>query len=605
MPISADKGVIPKGYSFLNAIWGESIMAKRYYVTDTDLSTRFPIYTRANVGEVFPDPVTPLTADTALWLAELGWRDAWVRMGAFELNEFPEELFCQLGVVGGYCYLNASLIRLFGERAPGLSWKDMDEQFFGAQPGIPPYEVAEGDVRPDLEAKIGETFMWVLSKGNVNDIEELTKDKADTIKIAQSRPDYSTYSDQQLIDRYKELLPMHRHLFGQHLFTTYMATVPVGIISAVATAVGRPDLIMPIIAGIGEVDSAAPSNAMWEMGRLVSGSADLSAQFDRGVIGLLDRLRGSDSGDAQKFLTEFAAFIKEFGSRGPNEWEARSPSWETRPELALSAIDRMRLAPDNMNPVGQNSKRATEREEASNTLLEMVKADEATYGQLAAAINASHAWIPGRERSKTNNIRLIHEMRVPMRELGRRMVEIGAFDEIEDFGFVRGEELATLVSNPKSLTNTIRDRRTEYNKLCLREPQFLFVGTPSDPGTWPLRADVVANKLKVGETMQGMPGCPGSAEGRARVILDSNDPTALEPGDILVAPITDPSWTPLFVPASAVVVDVGAPLSHAIIVSRELGIPCVISATGATRSIPDGAMIRVDGDTGVITVLGE
>ena len=85
MPISADKGVIPKGYSFLNAIWGESIMAKRYYVTDTDLSTRFPIYTRANVGEVFPDPVTPLTADTALWLAELGWRVAWVRMGSFEL----------------------------------------------------------------------------------------------------------------------------------------------------------------------------------------------------------------------------------------------------------------------------------------------------------------------------------------------------------------------------------------------------------------------------------------------------------------------------------------------------------------------------------------
>ena len=62
-----------------------------YYVTDTALSARFPIYTRANVGEVFPDPVTPLTSDTALWLAELGWRDAWGRMGAFELDEFPAD----------------------------------------------------------------------------------------------------------------------------------------------------------------------------------------------------------------------------------------------------------------------------------------------------------------------------------------------------------------------------------------------------------------------------------------------------------------------------------------------------------------------------------
>jgi rifampicin phosphotransferase len=110
--------------------------------------------------------------------------------------------------------------------------------------------------------------------------------------------------------------------------------------------------------------------------------------------------------------------------------------------------------------------------------------------------------------------------------------------------------------------------------------------------------------LGVGGSLQGMPGCPGVAEGRARVVLDSNDPTALDPGDVLVAPITDPSWTPLFVPAAAVVVDVGAPLSHAVIVSRELGIPCVVSATGATRAIPDGAIVRVDGGTGVVTVIG-
>src|SRR6185437_6873563 len=106
-----------------------------------------------------------------------------------------------------------------------------------------------------------------------------------------------------------------------------------------------------------------------------------------------------------------------------------------------------------------------------------------------------------------------------------------------------------------------------------------------------------------GEVLTGIPGCPGQAEGRARVVMNSYDPTALEPGDVLVAPNTDPSWTPLFVPAAAVIVDVGAPLSHAIIVSRELGIPCVVSAIGATRNIPDGARVRVDGNTGVVTIL--
>jgi pyruvate,water dikinase len=77
----------------------------------------------------------------------------------------------------------------------------------------------------------------------------------------------------------------------------------------------------------------------------------------------------------------------------------------------------------------------------------------------------------------------------------------------------------------------------------------------------------------------------------------------LEPGEILVAPLTDPAWTPLFVPAAAVVVDVGAQVSHAIIVSRELGIPCVVSVTGASQRIPDGTMVVVDGDSGTVTIL--
>ncbi len=552
-------------------------MGEKFYVTDTDLSARFPIYTRANVGEVFPDPVTPLTSDTTLYLAELGWRDAWVRMGAFDEDEFPEGIFCQLGVLGGYCYLNASLIRLFGERAPGLSWQMMDEQFFGAQPGIPPYELMDGDERPDLAEKIGGTFGYVLSQGKLSDLTELTEDREHTIDLRLNRPDLSTLSNAELWGRYMSFVQHHRILFGHHLFATYMATVPLGIIAGVATAVGRPDLIMPIIAGIGEVDSAAPSHAMWELSRLDLDSAEFKEGFDQ--------------------------FLLDFGSRGPNEWETRSPTWETRPALALSAIDRMRQAPDSMDPAIQNAIRAEQREIASAELLAIVEGDPETHGTLAAGINASHAWMPGRERTKTNNIRLIHEMRMPMRELGRRMVELGAFDEIEDFGFLKQAEMEPFLADPHSFTATIRERRTEYAALEVLEPPFLFVGSAEGPATWTRRDAVKVDQLSTGDTLQGLPGCPGSAEGIARVILDSNDPTALEPGDILVAPITDPSWTPLFVPAAAVVVDVGATMSHAIIVSRELGIPCVISATNATRSIPNGARVRVDGDTGLVTIL--
>ena len=580
-------------------------MATKYYVTDTDLSERFPLYTRANVGEVFPDPVTPLTSSTGLWQAELGWRDAWERIGAFDASEFPPDQFSQLGVVAGYCYLNASLIRLFGVRAPGLSWQDMDEQFFGALPGVPTYEEQPGDEDLEKTAAIGAVFQWVLSKSQLEDLDELTADKKATEDLRANRPDFTQLSNEELFAQFQELMLQHRKYFCQHIFTTYMATVPVGIISGVAAAVERPDLVMPIIAGIGEVDSAEPSHALWEMGRLVSSSSELTEAFDNGVEGLLDRLGENDRSDAQAFLTAFEDFVYCYGSRGPNEWEVRSPTWETRPELALSAIERMRLAPEEAAPKTQHAVRSAQREEAAAQLLAMVEGDPEVHGELAAGIAASMAWLPARERTKTNNIRLIHEMRVRMRVIGERMVALEAFDEIEDFGFLEETEYSALFAEPLSMLETIRARREEYYGLLDREAQFLFYHEADPPETWRRRDEASEDQLEPGSTLQGMPGCPGMAQGRARVILDSNDPTDLEPGDILIAPITDPSWTPLFVPAAAVVVDVGAPLSHAIIVSRELGIPCVVSATDATRKIPNGALIQVNGDSGVVTVLDE
>ena len=113
---------------------------------------------------------------------------------------------------------------------------------------------------------------------------------------------------------------------------------------------------------------------------------------------------------------------------------------------------------------------------------------------------------------------------------------------------------------------------------------------PGDPGA------------EVGTTLTGAAGSGGTASGRARIITDAGDPLGLEPGDVLIAPQTDPSWVPLMVAASAVIVNVGATGSHAMIVSRELGIPCVVSVADATDIIPDGAMVTVDGTSGTVTV---
>jgi rifampicin phosphotransferase len=121
--------------------------------------------------------------------------------------------------------------------------------------------------------------------------------------------------------------------------------------------------------------------------------------------------------------------------------------------------------------------------------------------------------------------------------------------------------------------------------------------------TWPARGRHGAAVASAGDVLQGAMGSPGIASGVARIVLDPSDPGAIGPGDIMVAPTTDPSWVPLFLSAEGVVVNVGAVASHAAIMCRELGLPCAVSVIDATERIPDGAVIEIDGSTGSVTII--
>ncbi|MEY2449605.1 MAG: rifampicin phosphotransferase [Acidimicrobiaceae bacterium] len=545
------------------------------WIVDSEPSTRYPIYTRGNVGEVFPDPVAPLSGDIITRGAEPGWRDALARFGALDHDEFDPNNNEVVAIFGGYCFLNVSASRILAVRTPGLTPEAIDYQLFGEQPGVPPYVAQPTDESPPHTERITETLGWILT---TESLPELSADSKLLDHLRDTRPDLTQLSDRELVERVRQLVDDHfRRLFAQHLYTTYCATVPVGIIQQVCAAVGRPTDMFKLLAGVGDVESAAPSYAMWKLSRLDPGS--------------------------DEFKVAFGEFLNDYGARGPNEWEARSPTWETDPDLALVAIAQMRRAPDDASPIDHQSSRSDEREVVGAEIAAMLDGDPETQGQFVAALRAATIFLAGRERSKTNAIRLTHEYRLALFELGRRYVERGVFDAPNTFGMVRWDELDQLVDDPESLADELRQRERDYADLAAVVPPFVFEGEPPPLSTWASRTARPVAVASAGDVFQGLPGCPGVSQGRARVVLDSHDPTGLEPGDVLVAPITDPSWTPLFVPAAGVIVDVGAPLSHAIIVSRELGIPCVVSVTDATRRIPDGAMVEVNGDTGTVTVL--
>jgi len=563
-------------------------------------SKRYPLWTRANVGEVFPDPVAPLTFTAFMEEhTEGAWRDALARMGAFTHDEFAPGEMETLGVFGGYCYLNASVTRILGERAPGLTAQMMDDLFFGAQPGIPPYEVAPGDQNEERTGAIGEVFQWAMT---TDKLEMPLESAAIADSIRAKRPNFDAMSNQELWAYARDLYINYlRRFFGEHIFITFISTVPVGALTQICAAVGRPDDAMRLISGVGDVESAAPSMAMWKLGRLVTASPALAAEFDKGIEGLPGRLKSLPA--AAEFNKEFEQFLYDFGSRGPNEWEIRSNTWETKPELALAAIDRMRLAPADADPASRNKKMAEDRERVYGEISAMLAGDPATQGMFQAAARAAVLFQAGRERTKTNNVKIIQEARMAMYTVGKRFMEKGLCDEVNDFGLVKADEMEAWLEDPAPFRQEIARRRDLMALYSSLQEPFVFWGEQPPVESWGRKGEAAVESVAPGDVLAGFPGCPGQVTGVARVILDPIDPTALEPGDILVAPITDPSWTPLFVSAGGVVVDVGAAQSHAMIVSRELGIPCVPSVTNATRRIPHGATVTVNGDAGTVTIV--
>ena len=569
---------------------------ERLWVVDDGPNDRFTIWTRGNVGEVFPAVVSPLTWSLYGADVELGWRDAFAGLGGLTEADYGDVSPANVGVFGGYCYLNVSTHRVFAVRTPGLTPEQMDRAIFG-ESEAPPYSAAPGDKDVRATLRMARSVARTLF---AKALPELDEDKRDVTAWIARQPDPATASDVQLRATIEEFRARFRHLFGRHIGITFRSTIPTGLLTQLcAEKLGEPGLVVQLLGGIGEVESAEPAKHLWRLGRAVAGDAAVTAHFDAGLDGLEARLAADPS--AATFLEQLAGFQVRFGARGPNEWEGSSLTWGTDAALVLAAVDAMRKADDDHDPERLTGRLATERE--ALTRATRARLPRLARRQFDLALRSAIVFSQGRERSKTTIITALHTFRLAALELGRRAGERGGPADPTSLWLVTYDELDAYLADPPAFVEVLRERATRRDELAALVPPFVWVGRQPDPSTWARRDGDGAAKAAAGAVLTGIAGCPGVARGRARVVLDPAEPGDLGPGDVLVAPITDPSWTPLFCAAEAVVVDVGAQMSHAVIVSRELGIPCVVSVVDATTTIADGALIEVDGSNGTVTVL--
>ncbi|MDX2380195.1 MAG: PEP-utilizing enzyme [Acidimicrobiia bacterium] len=559
------------------------------WLTDWPTSERFPHYTRANAGEVLSDPVSPL-GWTFGWDGGIveGYKQGLIRCGVYEDADFDEAHPETVASFGGYFYINLSAIRMQGARNPAASVELLDQAFFGDHPDVPPYVAHPDDDKPHLIPAIETHSAWVMSGDPWTDLDD---DKRAAAELRRDRPQLSALTSEHLLERARAVQARLPHLFSQHVVSGTSAAVAPGLLAVVADTLDEPGIPMTLLSTLGEVDSADANYALWDLSRIIRGDPEVGNAFDGDLDGLLDRVA------SPTFIAAWDDFIYEFGSRGPDEWDLRAPTWETHPQLALAALERLRLQSDEGSPRLRAARRATERDELIATSRTRLADDPETLGLLEAGLVAGRL-MAHRERTKTTIVRVLHEARMSFRELGARSGHDELVFQLLD------DELDAYIRDPDAFTDLLTSRHRAWRELFTLLPPFIIADADVPPlSEWERRTDTPMAEAAVGTVLSGVAGSPGIARGLARVVLEPADPGALAPGDVLVAPNTDPSWTPLFMAAAGVVVDVGGQISHAVIVSRELAVPCVVSVTDGTRAIPDGALIEVDGTSGTVTIL--
>jgi len=565
------------------------------WLVDDELSARWPLYTRGNVGEVFPDVVTPLNWTLLGSAVEESWREAWREFGIVAPGDFDKErvIVC---IAGGYCYLNMSYIRLLGVRVPGSSVKAVDKQFLG-EVDAPPYMERAGDRNFLCSLKL----LWETEKTLRTRRPQIVEDMRRASREWVERYPGDKAPDEALLDYVFAYPAVHRYLFGRHVLVTFKATVASGAIAALcAFKVKDPGLTLDLLSGVEGVESAEPARILWSLGRMVAGSPSLERIFEQGVDDRTWTLL-QDEPAAKEFVRDFADFLARYGYRGPNEWELASEPWRMGPEVPLRTIDRLRRSEEANAPGADHEAQSINRQQATRHVRRKLGiVDRMKFNK---ALPAAKAWQAAREGSKSAVIRALDSTRRAVNELARRVTERHRLTDWRGVYMLHQSELRAYTADPQPFLDVIAERSRAAEALAERIPPFLFEGEIAPIETWSKRTAEREARGGKGDILEGIGGSPGRVVGIARIVVDTSNPDILNPGDILVAPITDPSWTPLFLAAAGVIVDVGAVMSHSVIVSRDLGIPCAVSVTDATRIIADGALIELDGDTGAVTIL--
>jgi phosphohistidine swiveling domain-containing protein len=559
------------------------------------------VWSNSNTAEVLPGVLTPLVWST---VGEHVGKLLGGVIGRLGIS-FGENPF--IGEVAGRAYTNLNTFMGMVRRMPFANRMNQ-ARMFGGQDLKPEdrakLEIGAGDM-PDIKVsplktllKLPGFMLWMSQHGPGRGRKWVSA--AVEAYEKKPRPDLTRFSDEELSTKAVATLAQLGvggealgYALGGMMFTSVLYDLCRRWFKDETGANASR-----LLAGTGELQSANAGIELWRLAHAAAASPDVkSAILSQTTWSELHgRLEETIAG--RDFLASWNRFMHRHGHHARGEMDMYNPRWREQPDYVLGVVRNYVKGEGKTDPEADQRRHAAERDRLKNELHSRLRnpIKRRVFGYVVRKAQLSAAI---RENVKDAGIRVFADTRELVVELGCRLAASGVLAEADDIFFLRFEEIEPVVSGKAGfdVRGRVAERRAEYERNLALTPPAIIVGR-YDPDRHKPDAVEASAELK------GLAVSPGIVTGTARVVLLAGAEQVL-PGEILVAPFTDPGWTPYFIPAAGIVMDQGGLLSHGSIVAREYGIPAVVNVGPATKLIKTGQMIQVDGDAGKVRILEE
>ena len=510
-------------------------------------------WSSSNIGEAMPGVMTPLSWSIWEGPAECSMREPFVSMGVLPRRERgvpadPTERTVNIffGRVAG----RVDFLTRMGDSLPGTNGGRLAERIYGIVP--PDYRPQRRRRRYPLIAVWSSTSFLTLPRklrANQREMDQWWRARIKSVATMSFAEAVAALADAR--ERFRRSVILDGQAVACVVQPAFEA------LSALVQHAGAGD-ITDFMSGFGEHAETAMVHDLWAASR--------------------DRLTVEE-------------LVDRHGYHGPNEGELSGRVWREDAGPLRNALAGWGAMSDDADPLTAERRKRSERLDLEKVVIAGLPVWQRPLGRMALRMAARG--IPMRGVAKAAFLQSLDMARACARRIGTCLAEQGALADPEDVFFLTVEEIAA--SRQADWTGLVarrRERHRLYSEMSLPET---WQGMPT-PRVTPTDDDVTE--------LQGVGASAGVVEGRVRVILDAADPDAeVEPGEILVTRMTDPSWASLMFVSSALVVDIGGTFNHAAIIARELGIPCIVNTKNGSRALRTGDYCRIDGTSGTVQIL--